>query len=273
MFKVIACDLDGTLLNTEHSLSPYTKKVLQALKEKGLHFAFATGRHHVDVARMRKNMEIEAYMITSNGARVFDPNDNIIYSKSLDPELARAVAREPMKDSFAFTHVYRGDVWLTNRVDSKMPNYFVDTNFTYELFDPMAFDGSDVAKFYFTVSDVALHSRLVEFKDYLEAKYGSALNVVFSTLVCLEVMASPVSKGNALDVVSKQLGLTLNDCIAFGDGMNDVEMLSMAGKGCIMKNGAEELKSLLPDLEIIGSNANDAVPHYLNELFLHSSVN
>ncbi|MCL0244218.1 HAD-IIB family hydrolase, partial [Escherichia coli] len=90
----------------------------------------------------------------------------------------------------------------------------------------------------------------------------------FSTLTCLEVMAGGVSKGHALEAVAKMLGYTLSDCIAFGDGMNDAEMLSMAGKGCIMANAHQRLKDLHPELEVIGSNADDAVPHYLRKLYL-----
>ncbi len=81
-------------------------------------------------------------------------------------------------------------------------------------------------------------------------------------------MAGGVSKGHALEAVAKQLGHSLKACIAFGDGMNDVEMLSMAGKGCIMRNAHQRLKDRLPDLEVIGSNADDAVPHTLRTLFL-----
>lgn len=94
------------------------------------------------------------------------------------------------------------------------------------------------------------------------------MNVSFSTLTCLEVMAGGVSKGHALEAVAKMLGYTLSDCIAFGDGMNDAEMLSMAGKGCIMANAHQRLKDLHPELEVIGSNADDAVPHYLRKLYL-----
>ncbi|MCU2861386.1 HAD-IIB family hydrolase [Enterobacter hormaechei subsp. xiangfangensis] len=94
------------------------------------------------------------------------------------------------------------------------------------------------------------------------------VNVSFSTLTCLEVMAGGVSKGHALEAVAKRLGFDLKDCIAFGDGMNDAEMLSMAGKGCIMQNAHQRLKDLHPELEVIGTNADNAVPKYLRKLFL-----
>jgi hydroxymethylpyrimidine pyrophosphatase-like HAD family hydrolase len=81
-------------------------------------------------------------------------------------------------------------------------------------------------------------------------------------------MAGGVSKGHALEAVSHALGYSLKNCIAFGDGMNDAEMLSMAGKGCIMANAHQRLKQLHPELEVIGTNADNAVPKYLRKLYL-----
>ncbi|POF55917.1 sugar/pyridoxal phosphate phosphatase YigL, partial [Vibrio vulnificus] len=80
--------------------------------------------------------------------------------------------------------------------------------------------------------------------------------------------AAEVSKGDALKAVAESLGLTLENCVAFGDGMNDVEMLSMAGKGLVMETSHEKVKKALPDNEIIGSNADDAVAHYLQKHLL-----
>lgn len=67
--KIVASDLDGTLLAPNHQLSAYSKETLKALHEQGYTFVFATGRHHVDVASIRRTVGIPAYMITSNGAR------------------------------------------------------------------------------------------------------------------------------------------------------------------------------------------------------------
>lgn len=272
MFHVVASDLDGTLLNPQHSLSAYTKRVLQALRKDGINFVFATGRHHIDVAQMRENMEIDAFMITSNGARVHDSQGNLIYSKSVEPNLVSEIAQIAMNDPLVYTHVYRGDEWLINKEDEYSLSFFQESNFNYQLFNPLDFTVDDVAKVYFTTTDDALYPHLVELKNRLEAKYGSQISVTFSTLNCLEVMGNQVSKGYALQAVVERLGFTLQDSIAFGDGMNDLEMLSMAGKGCLMQNASTELKAKLPELEVIGSNADEAVPHYLSKLFFNSSI-
>lgn len=80
MYRVVASDLDGTLLSPDHTLSPYAKETLKLLTAHGINFVFATGRHHVDVGQIRDNLEIKSYMITSNGARVHDLDGNLIFA-------------------------------------------------------------------------------------------------------------------------------------------------------------------------------------------------
>lgn len=272
MFRVVASDLDGTLLNSDHILSAYTKQTLQKLRKQNVHFVFATGRHHIDVAQMRENMEIDAYMITSNGARVHDSDGNLIVSTSLKPKIAFEIAQIAMDDPLVYTHIYRGDEWLINKDDPFSLEFFTESHFKYRLFEPIDFATDDIAKIYFTITDDSLHPHLAELKNKLATLYGNEISMAFSTLDCLEVMGANVSKGSALAAVVKNLGYTLQDTIAFGDGMNDLEMLSMAGKGCIMQNGIAELKQCLPQIEVIGSNADDAVPHYLDNLFFNSKI-
>jgi hypothetical protein len=81
MITIVASDLDGTLLTPEHKLADFTKKTLNKLHQQELTFIFATGRHHIDVGNLRNEVGIPAYMITSNGARVHDENDQLIYSR------------------------------------------------------------------------------------------------------------------------------------------------------------------------------------------------
>lgn len=268
MYPIVASDLDGTLLTPDHRLSDFTKQTLQALRKKDIHFIFATGRHHIDVAQMRNNMEIDAFMITSNGARVHNASGELILSRSIPEALSVDIAQSVHDHSSIYTHIYRADDWLTNKEDRYSLSFFEESAFRYNLFDPFSFPTDDIAKFYFTTNEVSQHGELVALKDHLEQLFGDQINVVFSTLNCLEVMAAGVSKGSALEFVAELLGYQLKDTLAFGDGMNDYEMLSMAGKGCIMQDAPDMLKKQLPHLEVIGSNADDAVPHYLHDLFL-----
>jgi len=123
-----------------------------------------------------------------------------------------------------------------------------------------------ICKVYFTSND---YYRLLTLEKILKERWKDRINVSFSLTTCLEVMAKDISKGYALNQVVKLLGYNLKDCISFGDGMNDKEMLEMTGKGCIMSNAHQRLKNKLPLLEIIGSNEDEAVPHYLYTMYFN----
>ncbi|NOH96483.1 Cof-type HAD-IIB family hydrolase [Vibrio sp. 99-70-13A1] len=265
--KIVASDLDGTLLAPNHQLSDFTKQTLTELHQQGYTFIFATGRHHVDVAGIREQTGIPAYMITSNGARVHDLDDNLTYAKNIPAHLVQQIVDVLKDDPEIFIHIYMNDEWLMNRDDEDMKNFHDKTGFTYRLFDINNAPQEGIAKIFFTHPNQE-HEYLVPFEDKLNELLGDKLNIAFSTPWCLEVMAAEVSKGHALQAVAQSMNLGLEHCVAFGDGMNDAEMLAMAGKGLVMGTSHEKVLKALPDNEVIGSNADDAVAHYLHEHLL-----
>lgn len=265
MYHIVASDLDGTLLSPEHTLTPFARETLQQLTAKDIHFVFATGRHHIDVGQMRDKLGIPAYMITANGARVHNAAGELIFSHNLDEDIARDLYALRYTDSAILTHVYRNDEWFISRHRPAEQDYFRESEFNYQVFEPGMLPVDGISKVFFTSDDPA---QLIPLEQAIEARWGDRVNVCFSLPGCLEVMAGGVSKGHALEAVAKRLQTSLQACIVFGDGMNDKEMLTMAGKGCIMANAHQRLKDRLPELEVIGSNRDDAVPHTLRKLFL-----
>ena len=266
-FHIVASDLDGTLLAPNHQLSTFSKQTLKTLHEKGLTFIFATGRHHVDVAGIREIAGIPAYMITSNGARVHDQNDQLMYSKNVPEELVQSVIDVIRQDPEIFIHMYQNDDWLLDRDDEMLAKFHSESGFAYKRFAAESAPTDGIAKIFFTHPEQD-HDHLVTFENKLREAFGEQLNIAFSTPWCLEVMAAEVSKGHALEAVAQSLNLTLENCIAFGDGMNDAEMLAMAGKGLVMGTSHHKVKEALPNNEVIGSNADDAVAHYLQDHLL-----
>jgi Cof subfamily protein (haloacid dehalogenase superfamily) len=258
--KIVASDLDGTLLAPNHKLSEFSIKTLKTLHEQGFTFIFATGRHHVDVSHIRGQAGIPAYMITSNGARVHDQEDVLMYSQNVCASLVQNVVDIVKKDPKIIIHIYQDEQWLINQENDQLRNFHKDSGFSYTLFEQDNAPCENVAKLFFTYPD---HEHLVEFENELNRQFGDQLNVAFSTPWCLEVMAAEVSKGEALKVVAESLNLTLENCIAFGDGMNDAEMLSMAAHGKVMATSHQKVKDALPNNEVIGSNADDGVANYL----------
>ncbi|MDH6019596.1 Cof-type HAD-IIB family hydrolase [Vibrio splendidus] len=265
--KIVASDLDGTLLAPNHQLSDFTKLTLKKLHDQGYTFIFATGRHHVDVAGIRQIAGIPAYMITSNGARVHDQNDQLMYSQNLPQELVQPVIDIVRQDPNLFIHMYQNEDWLLDREDEMLAKFHSESGFSYKRFEAENAPSEGIAKVFFTHPEHD-HEYLVTFEQKLRDAFGDKLNIAFSTPWCLEVMAAEVSKGHALDAVAKSLNLTLDNCVAFGDGMNDAEMLAMAGKGLVMGTSHEKVFKALPDNEVIGSSADDAVAHYLEKHLL-----
>ncbi|AWH88606.1 sugar/pyridoxal phosphate phosphatase YigL [Limnobaculum parvum] len=266
MYQIVASDLDGTLLQSDHTLSPFAKETLKLISQHGVNFIFATGRHHVDVGQIRDGLGIESYMITSNGARVHNGQGELLFSHNLDEQIAYELFGMVNDCADIETHVYRNDDWLTNRESGEeLKKYHKESDFSYKLFEPNSLATDGICKVFYTCTD---HERLLRLEETINHRWHGQVNVSFSLDSCLEVMGAGVSKGHALQDVSGILGYELKDCITFGDGMNDKEMLSMAGKGCIMKNASPRLKQALPHLEVIGSNVDDAVMHYLRKLYL-----
>lgn len=264
MFQIVASDLDGTLLSPEHRLTPHAHDTLRQLVDRNIHFVFATGRHYVDVAQIRDKLAIPAYMITSNGARVHNEHGELVFSHNIDNDIAQELYHLEYANPHIITHVYRNDDWLISRESPEEKKYFCESVFKYQVYEPDAQLGEGISKIFFTCNDP---QQLIPLELALRARWGDRINISFSLPTCLELMAGGVSKGHALEAVAKQLGHSLEACVAFGDGMNDVEMLSMAGRGYIMRNAYVRLKETLPELEVIGSNAEDAVPNQLRSMF------
>lgn len=265
MYQIIASDLDGTLLTPDHKIAPFTKDTLNQLHRQGKDFIFATGRHHIDVAGLREQLGIPAYMITSNGARVHNCKNEVIFQQDVQPEVIAGIIAMTKHDPELKIHIYRNDDWLLNEEDPTLRDFH--DSFSYQLFDVENPPLEGVAKVFFTRDDRD-HDKLVAWENEINAEFGDKANVAFSTPWCLEVMDAGVSKGHALEAVAKEKGYALTDCIAFGDGMNDVEMLSMAGKGLVMGTSHTKVKAALPENEVIGDCNDEAVAHYLGNLLL-----
>lgn len=263
MYKVIVSDLDGTLLTPAHVVSEQTKTTIHKLLKQDKKFIIATGRHNIDVEAIRKTIDAEIYLITSNGARVHNNKGKLIYSKNVATEIAQAITEMNFANTIQ-ANIFRDDEWFVNEPKPEMLQFSQDSTFAYQVTDLVSLEKTGIAKFFFC----GPHEDLVTLATQINAKYSSQLNVSFSLPECLEVMDIKVNKAEALSEVLKIKGFDMSETIAFGDGMNDLEMLQTAGKGLIMANASAMLKAALPDLEMIASSADDGVAHYIEKNIL-----
>lgn len=262
MHDTIILDLDGTLLNSQNQLSDYTKDTLQLLIKEGLTLIFATGRHYLDVKKFFCQINALLSTITSNGACIHNTSGKQTVDFNLNNDISLEIIDLISKELKVITNIYQHSTWLTNRLARlKRMDLFKETNLRYTEYHRNTSNLTRINKIFFLCND---HDLLSNVEKKLTSIWANKINVSFSTLNCLEVVAAGVSKGDAL----KHIGCDLKNCIAFGDGMNDKEMLSMVDKGCIVENGQEELKSHCKDLEIVGPNTEDGVARYLRKIYL-----
>ena len=265
MYKVIATDLDGTLLNADHQVDPFTVATVGALEARGLPFVIATGRHYRDVAGIRDVLGIRPYLITSNGARVHAPDDTLIHARNLSAQAVRRIVHPQITGEHGrvIVSLFSDDSWLIDRDAPQLLALHQDSGFGYQVTDLHAHHGEDIGKVLY-IGDPA---DLAHVAANLAREFGDALYVTYSLPDCLEVMTSDVSKGRALRVVLERLGLDASGCVAFGDNMNDIDLLETAGHPFMMNNANPDLIARLPSVPRIGNNFEAGVAHHLRRLF------
>jgi Predicted hydrolases of the HAD superfamily len=160
-------------------------QTLQRVTEKGISFVFATGRHHVDVGQIREKLAIDAYMITSNGARVHDSQGNLLFAHNLEQDIAKELITLNYQDPDVLTQIYRDDEWFIAHECHDDSSFFMESDFRYQLYHPADFSTEGVSKVFFTCND---HQRLLVLEEALVARFGDRVNVSFSLPICLEVM-------------------------------------------------------------------------------------
>jgi Cof subfamily protein (haloacid dehalogenase superfamily) len=265
MYKVIATDLDGTLLNADHQVDPFTIATVRKLESDGLHFVIATGRHYCDVAGIRDLLGISPYLITSNGARIHAPDNTVIHADDLLPAIVQRLVQPEIAGEHGrvIVNLFADQAWLIDRDAPDLLKFHQDSGFTYEVTDLAGHDGTDIAKALY----IGEPADLAQVAANLAQEFGDALYVTYSLPDCLEVMTSNVSKGRALQIVLERLGVDASRCVAFGDNMNDIDLLETAGHPFMMNNANPDLITRLPNVPRIGNNFEAGVAHHLRKLF------
>ena len=259
--KVIISDLDGTLLNSNHQITPETKAVFHQLYEKGYTIIIATGRHHIDAKAILKELHFPLYLVTSNGARIHSPNNELLFSFDIESEVVASVFQLDI-DPTITTVLFKEEVWLTSKTNKKINSFQRDLSYPPEVVDFSSLTDYSAIKLFFTHES---HNVLVALKDQILETHSDVLSHAFSLPFCLEFMDKSVDKSVAIERILNKEGFTFENAIAFGDGFNDERMLTAVAKGLIMENAPDALKNKLHHLEVIASNNDNAVAKYITD--------
>ncbi|EAN79703.1 haloacid dehalogenase hydrolase, putative [Trypanosoma equiperdum] len=293
-FVAVVVDLDGTILDDNHRVSDVTKATLYEVASCGVHIIIATGRPREGVAAIEQELnsyfrcnsrvpgratslaEVKGFhLVASNGARIYNTTGELISAESIDNSVVRAIYERVTESNInansedsMLVSVHQTGAWWVNNV---LPEEWLRRKYgtlpeVRQNLSDFPTDG---------VGKICLRSfnegTLRTFQKELDTKYEHYITTVMTSDHCLDIMPKGVSKASALRMVGEILNFEPHrDAIAFGDSLNDRDMLESVAKGCIMKNGKNELKELLPHVEVVGCNEEDGVAHKLREVFLLS---
>ena len=263
MIRLIACDMDGTLLDSQKRLPEGLLPVLRALRERGTAFAVASGRSYAALRRDMAEAADDILFICENGALVMRREKRLHIDPMPASTLADAVhaARglpgvAPVLCRAEKAYAQRGASEAFMR--STLP-YYPGLQIVDDLLDYC--DCEDVCKIaFYDEGDAQTHEL-----PALQEKLGDRLSVILSGEHWVDVMKRGVHKGGALRALQKKLRIAPEECMAFGDYLNDCELLESVGESYAMKNAHPRLKEIAR--HIAPGNDEDGVLRVIRAAF------
>lgn len=259
---LIVTDLDRTLLNAEHGLDDLTIETFQTLERQGHHLAIASGRHYQDIREVRRQLGVKAHIISANGAHLHAPDDTLLHEILVPQDIVSTLLAMDVPGDVRI-NLYTGDRWLIDAPSPPLLAFHESTGFTYDVVDMREVSGDNVGKVLF-IGDPSLLKAL---ETSVRAKFETRAHITYSLENSLEVMDQRASKGQMLQRLARQLDVAMPDTIAFGDNLNDTDMLQYAGQAFAMSNAHPQLLTHAPNATMIGSHVDAGVAVKLRELF------
>lgn len=242
-YKVVFFDIDGTLLNEEKEVPTDTIKAIQELKERGIEPVIATGRAPYFIKPLLKQLNIDSY-VCMNGAYVVYKGKTI-YKREIPRQNVETLVNLAAEHShglvFEGEHAYyanrENNPFITDSIQTLkvvLPGYnseFWRTNSVYQVF---------------------LHCESHE--EHLYASLTSDFTLIRWHPQAIDLLPLGGSKAQGIEAMLGQLNMKPSDAVAFGDGLNDKEMLSYVGFGVAMGNSDSEL---LPYADYVTTHVNE----------------
>ncbi len=265
-YKLMAVDIDGTLLNDRNELTGNTKNAIRLAVEKGLIFTIASGRPIQGIEGLNKELNLDVPYITYNGAMVvLGKSKKVLYEQKLSQRDAGDIIQLGQKYGATIM------VWMNNGLYVPELNERVEKYKTISGVEPVLVDniGELIEN---GVTKILWYDEVEKIEQYQKeiGKYLSD-NVNFhpSRPYFLEFVDKKASKAIAMEKLGEYYGIKQSEMIAVGDGYNDLSMIEYAGLGVAMANAPDEVKEKADYITL--SNEEDGVAHVIYKMILHES--
>ncbi len=268
--KLVFFDIDGTLLNDKKTINNSTISIIHELQKKEFIFCLATGRGLTEgILELANQLSLSDYLILANGNYIWDiKNQNLItLGSTISKEIvlwfveqAKLYKRQLnlFFEDGSINYFYFGD---NINIDIKEPKFFI--------IGPMIYNFSHIDELNELLSKSIVHVGIKAEPDVIQKIYNSFLETEFKNLVkistvsdiFLEVESIGVSKWLGIQFIQRKLGISNDNTYAFGDSLNDLDMLENVGNPICMGNSDPLLKEKMK--VIIGDNNSDAIAIFL----------
>lgn len=272
MIKLVAIDIDGTLVNEKKMMTEPVQQAIRQAAEQGVKMVLCTGRPIQGIQPYMDELGFfdkkEEFAISHNGAC-------ITRTDTLEVVDDVALSSDELREIYAFSKNYPplftimneerfiavgGEVTPVARNEARVVNMELEEA---ELDDVVEKDR------FLKVVYIGTENDLDVLESVMPAELRERYYVVRSQTYLLEIMVKGTNKGTALRKLAEHLGFTMDEVMAIGDGENDYEMIHAAGIGIGMENGTERVKSIANDITL--SNEADGVAHALEKWVLNQN--
>jgi Cof subfamily protein (haloacid dehalogenase superfamily) len=273
-YRMIALDLDGTLLDTHGAVRPSTKAAVAAARDRGVDVVLVTGRHHVATRPYHVELGLGSPAICCNGTYVYDfAGARVVIGAPMSKPQARDVlelcrrhdvhcllyVENAMTFEVANAHVQR----LCNWGDGLSPDVRPDIH-RVDSFENTIETASHVWKFVVAHDDPSVLSAW-----QIDAARSGGLSIEASWTNRLDVVCAGNTKGMRLLKWATTRGVDPSEIIAFGDNHNDLSMVASVGLGVAMGNGEDALKAVAQ--LVTGGNDSDGIAETIERFVLRSA--
>ncbi len=263
-YKIIALDLDGTLVNSNKELTAATKDALIKAQENGIKLVLASGRPVKGIQPLADELKLSkygGYILSLNGSFVLDcKTKEVMYANYFPDEMIKPIC-DYAKEHNAAALSYDNELVITEKpedeyvkIEAKINNMDIK-----KVDDMVSYINYKINKI-LVVGEPWYMAELT--KDMVE-RFSTKLEVYRSAPFFIEVVPKGVDKAESLKRLLEKIGMTREELIAFGDGYNDVSMIKFAGLGIAMKNGCEDIHAVAD--YITASNDEDGIAKALEK--------
>ena len=289
MFKLVAIDLDGTMLNQYGIVTQKTKKSIKKAQENGIEIMIASGRPIDSVKTISKEIGSENYFISGNGSIIYDiKKDEIIYENVLKKQKALEIIKICEENSI-FYNVYTEKEIIAKNLQYNVLYYHKENltkseedkthvNIVEDIYDYIEKTDSKVLKVMICDKHQTIFNAIirklkeVEDIEVLEVSHMSRKIIRQGTeeipieYFYTEISAKNVDKWTALEFLKEKLQISSDEIVAIGENVNDKNMIEKSGYGIAMGQSAPQIKEIAD--YITDSNVDDGVANALDKLLL-----